>query len=143
METHTDFVRRCRWCELSLGHARYFVAGVWEGVFSPVHFFGEAKFTDGLCPECFQAERLKWIKATESISPGARLGEQTCPVGGSRDPQSGRRPLLSVALVRVLSVTSWRILVSTWVRRLFCPAVNARGHRLGRWLAVSHREWLL
>jgi hypothetical protein len=58
-----ELVRRCRWCELRLGEARYFLDGVWERVFSVPHLFGPAPhFTDGICPECFAVQSAEIVR---------------------------------------------------------------------------------
>lgn len=52
-------VTRCKWCIERIGHERYFLDGVWEGVFEPHRFFGQAAFSDGICPECLNDELSK------------------------------------------------------------------------------------
>ena len=52
-------VRRCKWCENRIGQFTYFVDGEWQVVPNPIHLFGDAPYTDGMCPDCLAAETAK------------------------------------------------------------------------------------
>lgn len=43
-----NLIRRCKWCITRIGNATYFLNEEWKTVFSVPHFFGDAKFTDGI-----------------------------------------------------------------------------------------------
>ena len=52
-------VRRCKWCIARTGAATYFEDGDWIHEPNPIHYFGTAEFTDGICPDCLAGEMAK------------------------------------------------------------------------------------
>ena len=52
-------VRRCKWCIKRTGAATYWHDGDWIHLPNPIHFFGSANFTDGVCEACANAELAK------------------------------------------------------------------------------------
>ena len=60
MDTEQNLIRRCRWCRERTGQPRYFFRGEWIYVPHQKHLFGDAQFTDGICPECFAHETAKF-----------------------------------------------------------------------------------
>lgn len=52
-------IRRCQWCIERTGADSYCVGKDWIHIPNPVHYFGTAKFTDGMCPDCLAWEKLK------------------------------------------------------------------------------------
>jgi hypothetical protein len=49
-------VRRCKWCIKRTGAATYWHDGEWVHLPNPIHFFGTAEFTDGICETCMDIE---------------------------------------------------------------------------------------
>jgi hypothetical protein len=156
----TSPVTRCKWCIERTGSARYRFGSDWmTHILVPDHHI-----TDGICPECDKGMREQ-IAALSLMNAGpqhyapatlmnatpnnfhARLGlGQVAPSadGSCVAPQVGRQPLLSAALIRVLQFISRRRWSSSGRRRFyFFWRRNRRGHSLGKFLSLSHKEWRL
>lgn len=129
-------IARCKWCIERLGRERYRVDGVWEGIFSPAHFFGDAEFTDGICPECLA---LKKAEAREFHSRGGTVAVRQAHILKVAGSNPAPATISAGGAVKFRPIIEGGPLLRA-ARRLF-PFLrqrNHRGHRLGRFLAVSN-----
>lgn len=61
-------VARCKWCVARVGHPRFRLDGTWyDDMTSEVSESG--RITDGICPECLDAEKRKLAQRKGEAGP--------------------------------------------------------------------------